>query len=93
MTTAAIGETNTALDDNRTKLDFTQKNCTKINHFAVDRYQPDPRDSTNESNNAIPCKYSKEEFCVPRNISRFDIFPICAIMEKFNSSKKMILIE
>lgn len=51
-----------ALDDNRTKPDFTHKNCTKINHFAVEKYQPDPRDSTNESNNVIPCKYSEEKF-------------------------------
>jgi hypothetical protein len=46
-----------ALDDNRTKLDFTYKNCTKINYFAMSSYEPE----TNESNNVIPCKYSKKE--------------------------------
>ena len=46
-----------ALDDNRTKTDFTHKNCTRIDYFDVDKYQSDPRDSTNDSANVIPCKY------------------------------------
>ena len=46
-----------ALDDNRTKTDFTHKNCTRIDYFDVDKYQPDPRDSTNDSTNVIPCEY------------------------------------
>lgn len=45
-----------ALDDNRTKLDFNYKNCSQIDYFAVDYYQPDPRDSV-EPHNVIPCEY------------------------------------
>lgn len=47
-------------DDNRTKPDFTQKNCSKINYFSMEKYQPDPRDSTNESNHVIPCEYQNQ---------------------------------
>lgn len=46
-----------ALDDNRSKLDFTYKNCSRIDFFAVEKYQPDTRDSTDESTNVIPCEY------------------------------------
>lgn len=43
-----------ALDDNRTKLDFTYKNCSRIDYLH--NYQPDLRDSTSDSNNVIPCE-------------------------------------
>lgn len=46
------------LEDNRTKTDFAHKNCTRIDYFDTEQYQHDPRDSTNESTNVIPCKYN-----------------------------------
>jgi len=55
---AAFGmlDVDTALNDNRTKMDFNHRNCTKIDHFGVEKYQPDPRDPSNDSTNVIPCK-------------------------------------
>ncbi|CAO1388965.1 unnamed protein product [Diamesa tonsa] len=40
-------------DDNRTKVD-SYKNCTTIDYFSTEKYQPDPTDSDNESTNVIP---------------------------------------
>lgn len=74
-----------ALDDNRTKLDFTHKNCTKINHFALDKYQPDPRDSSYESNNVIPCKYLNKTSSFSLSPKKRQIFVISqSVLETWN---------
>lgn len=55
---------NTALDDNRAKLDFTQKNCTRIKLFSLDFYQQhETTDFTTEPTTVIPCEYKTLSSC------------------------------
>ena len=51
-----ISFTDQEWDDKRIKEDL-KKNCTTIDYFSTEKYQPDPTDSDNESTNVIPCKY------------------------------------
>lgn len=53
----------TALDDNRAKLDFTQKNCTRIKLFSLDFYQQyETTDFTTEPTTVIPCEFTQDDF-------------------------------
>lgn len=64
-----------ALDDSRAKLDFTHKNCTKINYLY--NYQSDSRDTTSDSNHVIPCEYIGTFNWISRNLfPAFKLFPV-----------------
>lgn len=81
-----------ALDDNRTKADFTHKNCSKINYFAVDKYATDPRDS-HESNDMIPCKYLPLSPICPQSVAFIRKLDTTQVSDKLISSVSVILVE
>lgn len=45
-----------AITENHIATSYGIKNCTRIDHLDIEKYQPDPL--TNEPANVIPCKYT-----------------------------------